>query len=169
MFGMSERLNLTPAQQQAWDQAMLQTHQQMAQLHQQARAKVLGSLTPAHRTLVAQVVGSLAIAPNPDWQAAAKQLDAALSPAESQAVLSAHAGLMQQAQSLMEGTHQKLMSLLTAQQRAQLPFGGAEPPHPGMPELKGMPGMMNPTAGEILLHLGSGDPGPMMMTIMHHP
>src|SRR5215831_11866990 len=82
--------NLTPAQQQQIHQIMDQTHQQMQQLMSQARSRVLGSITPAHRQLLAQIVGNLAISPNPDWDAAAKQLNAALSPSESQAVLSTH-------------------------------------------------------------------------------
>ena len=37
--------------------AMEQMHAQMKQLHLQARAQILGALTPAHRALLANVVG----------------------------------------------------------------------------------------------------------------
>jgi len=41
---------------------------------------MLGALTPAHRALLAQIVGELAVAPVPDATTAAQRLDAALSP-----------------------------------------------------------------------------------------
>ena len=162
MFG--GHLNLTPSQQQQWQQIMQQTGQQMQQLHAQARAKVLGALSPAHRALLAQVVGSLAIAPNPDPQAAVRQLNAALSPAEAQAVVSAHNAALQQMHQLMDSTHQRFQSLLTDQQRSQLSAGHDEPmggPHEF--EMKEI-GQMGPlTAGDILLHFSNED----MMYDMH--
>ncbi len=47
---------------------------------------MLAALTPAHRELLAKVVGELAISPDPNFDAAAARLDAALSPAEVQAL-----------------------------------------------------------------------------------
>ena len=67
--------------------AMRQTMQQQKALHKQFRAKVLAAITPAHRNLLASLVGQLAIAASPDPQAAIKKLDAALSSGEKQAIL----------------------------------------------------------------------------------
>lgn len=69
--------------------AMRQTMQQQKALHNQFRAKVLAAITPAHRNLLASLVGQLAIAASPDPQAAIKKLDAALSSGEKQAILNA--------------------------------------------------------------------------------
>lgn len=143
--------NLTQAQQQQMRQIMEQTHQQMDQLMTQTRSRVLGSITPAHRQLLAQIVGNLAISPNPDPDAAAKQLNAALSPAEAQAVLSTHNAAHQQMMSLMQAAHQRMQSVLTAQQRSDMQSG-----HPnGSTHERMMFGGPegSPTAGEILLHL----------------
>ena len=153
--GMCQKAKLTASQQQAARQLMEQTHQQFEQLHAQVRAKVLGTLNPAHRTLLAEVVGSLAVAANPDPDAAAKQLDAALSPAEAQAVLSIHSAAMSQVRSIMESTHQRFLSILTPQERAQMPSG---PPMGDMhgPDMKEMSTL---TAGQVLLHLAQFDSG----------
>lgn len=158
--------NLSPAQQQQIHQIMDQTHQQMEQLMSQTRSRVLGSITPAHRQLLAQVVGNLAISPNPDWDAAAKQLNAALSSGEAQAVLSTHQAAMQQMMSLMQSTHQRMESVLTAQQRSQMQNGHPnESTHDRM-FFKGPPG--SPTAGEILLHLSEGGFGDHMFFTEQH-
>ena len=149
--------NLTPAQQQQIHQVMDQTHQQMEQLMSQTRSRVLGSITSAHRQLLAQVVGNLAIAPNPDWDAAAKQLNAALSPGEAQAVLSAHQAAMQQMMSLMQATHQRIESVIGTQ-HSQMPNGHPNESTHDRVYFKGPPGSL--TAGEVLLHLsenGFGD------------
>ena len=155
MYGFGHNLNLTPGQQQQSRQIMQQTGQQMQALHQQARAKVLGALSPAHRALLAQVVGSLATSPNPDPEAAVRQLNAALSPGEAQAVVSAHNATIAQMHQLMESAHQRFQAVLTPQQRSQMSSehpGGFEGPHEM--EMRQMPQL---TAGAILLHLASGD------------
>ena len=79
-----------------------QAMQQMRQLHQQARIAMLNSLSPASRNLLASVVGQLAISPNPDFDAAANRLDAALSPGEKTAILNAHQSLFTQMRTLHE-------------------------------------------------------------------
>jgi Spy/CpxP family protein refolding chaperone len=163
--GMMSQVQLTPSQQQAWRQLMDQTHRQLEQLHQQVRAKVLGSITPAHRSLLAQVVGSLAISPNPNSDAAVKQIDAALSPAEAQAVIAAHTQGMQQMQALMLSMHQRFQSLLTPSQRAQqtdVMYHSMHGSHDN--------DMERLTAGDILLHLSGmegEDHGPMMIQFAH--
>ncbi len=53
-----------------------------------ARARMLAALTPAHKQLLSQVVGELAVGTNPDAEAATQRLDAALSPTESAAIVS---------------------------------------------------------------------------------
>jgi len=161
---MVQKLGLTPAQQQAWSQIMTQTHQQLDQLHASARARILGVLTPAHRALLSQVAGALATSVNPDRDAAARQLDAALSPPEAQAVLSAHATAKQQMDALMAASRQKFESILTQQQRAMLESG-----HEGMHEKMGGPmgehmekNERPLTAGQVLLHFASGSGMPEM-------
>jgi len=173
-----DRIDLTSSQRQAFGQIMTQTHQQLEQLHNQARSKVLGDLTPAHRTLLAQVVGSLAIAPNPDRDAAVRQLNAALSAGEAQAVVSTHNAAMAQMQSIMESAHQKFQALLTPQQRAQMPSHGGPPNGgpPGAPSHDAMYGMHERsdsqlTAGDILLHIASPEMEEhmQMMVVPGHP
>lgn len=157
--------NLTPAQEQQIHQIMDQTHQQMQQLMSQARSRVLGSITPAHRQLLAQIVGNLAISPNPDWDAATKQLNASLSPGESQAVLSTHQAAMQQMMSIMQSTHQRMEAVLTSQQRSAMQNGHPnEQTHERM-MFKGPSG--SPTAAEILLHLSEMG-GDHMFITEHH-
>lgn len=161
--------NLTPAQQQQVHQLMDQTHQQMAQLMTQARSRILGAISPAHRQLLAQIVGNLAIAPNPDAEAAAKQLNAALSPAEAQAVLSTHEAAMQQMMSLMQSTHQRLESIVGSQHNSAQPNGHGSDMHERMMfKGPGGPGAA-PTAGDILLHLAEmGGFGDHMYMIDRH-
>jgi len=81
--GMAPAMPMTPA--------MIQQHlaqlQHFATEQQAFRSQMLGALTPAHRALLAQIVGGLAIAPAPDLAGAARQLNAALSSAEAQNVL----------------------------------------------------------------------------------
>jgi hypothetical protein len=100
--------------------AMEQMHAQMEQLHQQARLQILAALTPAHRALLASVVGQLAIAPNPDRAGAARTLDAALTQTEGRTILSVVANERTQSHSMMEAARQQFEASLTADQRAQM-------------------------------------------------
>ncbi len=79
--------------------------QQMRQMHQQLRAQLLNDLTPAHKALLAQVAGRLATSTNPDYDAAAARLDAALSPAEKTHILSAASAMRAKVQSMMPKDH----------------------------------------------------------------
>ena len=81
--------------------AMRQMHAQMEQLHQQARSQILGALTPQHRTMVANIMGQLAVASTPNLSAAAAQIDAALSSGEKQAVLSVHTNMVNSMRGMM--------------------------------------------------------------------
>jgi hypothetical protein len=124
--------------------AMRQARSQMEQMHQQARAQMLGALSAAHRQLLANIAGQLAIAVTPDREAAARQLNAALSPAEQQSIVRIHTNLRAQSKAMMES--------LRSQFEAANPNGGANggPEHQNRP----MPNMMQrppQDAGHILL------------------
>jgi hypothetical protein len=149
---------------------MRQNRAQFEKIMLQARSQMLGALTSQHRALLANLVGQLAIAPKPDPEAAAKRLDAALSPSESKAVLAA-----------AENAHTQMRTLMGDGMREHHfgPDGGRGPGGmngPGRPEAMGSPGPGGPgngppmqrhehhmtrDAGRILLHLASfGPPGP---------
>ncbi len=120
-----------------------QGRQQLRQLRQQAQQETLNALTPAHRTLLTQVVGQLRNQPNPDMQGAARTLDSALSPSERQSVLS------------IAGRYESQMRQL--RQNA----GGQAGPQGQMPNQGTQPGAatrnsMRTDAGYILLRLSMG-------------
>jgi hypothetical protein len=95
-------------------QIMEQTHAQMDKLHGEARLAMLNSLSPAHRNMLAQVVGQLAIAPNPDSSVAARQIDSTLSAVEARSIVNISASLQQQARQLMESAHQQMLKAMPA-------------------------------------------------------
>ena len=97
-------------------QAMEQVRSRIDQLQTQERISTLNALSVAHRDLVAQVAGQLATAANPDVRAAAKQLDAALTPSESKSILDIASSTKQQMRQLIESASQQM--------------GGAYPPGP---------------------------------------
>ncbi|MBC5806065.1 MAG: hypothetical protein DLM53_09520 [Candidatus Eremiobacter antarcticus] len=136
----AQELQLTPQQQQQIGQVWSSVHQRLGQLHVQGRSQILGILTPQQRTRLAQIAGNLAIAPNPSLDAAAQQLQNALSSAQSQRILSTHSALMQQAAGLMQSAKTQADSYLTPQQRQKVQtsmdvrFGAG---HPGGPEHMG--------------------------------
>jgi len=105
----------------------------MMQAHEAFRSSVLHALTPEHRALLAQIVGQLAVSDKPDRDAAAKQLDSALTDSEKQNILAAATQMM-------------------TQMKAMRPS-----PPPGAPAHQ----PRTPDAGRILLML-SGGPGMMM-------
>ncbi len=82
--------------------AMRQAMQQQETLHKQFRAKVLAAITPAHRNLLASVIGQMAIAASPDPRIAIQKLDAALSSAEKQAIVHAAQAFMSQQRALRQ-------------------------------------------------------------------
>jgi hypothetical protein len=136
----------------AWTQhsaAFEQAHQQIKRLHEQERAQMLGVLTPAHKQLVAQVAGQLAVAANPDFEGAVRKINASLSPAESQNVLRIHEQSKQQMHAIME---QAFKSLPADQQQAiqqhmqqhRAEMGNMQHQRP------------QPTAGALLLMPGHG-------------
>lgn len=115
--GMVPAMPMTPG--------VIQQHvaqmQRFAAEQQAFRSQLIGALTPAHRALLAQIVGSLAIAPAPDLEGAARQLNAALSSGEAQNVVR-----LEQAR---ESAALQAMQQLAAQSGApQNYIGAARPP-----------------------------------------
>jgi hypothetical protein len=134
---------------------MEQMRAQMEQIHARTRQQMLASLTPAHRAAVANIIGQLAIAPNPNRQAAAAAIDALLSPGERNSVLSVETAAHTQARSLMEASRAQFEASLSADQRAEMQarMDARTDEHRGA---------MNrtrpaPDAGSVLLRLGGGE------------
>jgi Spy/CpxP family protein refolding chaperone len=128
---------------------MQQLRKQMMQIHQQTRQQILADLSPAHRKLLADVVGQLAVSPNPDREAAAKTLDAALSPNEAQAILAAETSARTQSRAQFEAN-------LTPDQKAAMAARDANRPKwqgqgPGAGRRR-----HTPDAGRTLLELALG-------------
>jgi hypothetical protein len=67
---------------------------QIRLIQRKARSRMLTALAPAHLALLSRVIGELAVEQDPDIDDAAKRLNAALSPAESSAVLAAESSKM---------------------------------------------------------------------------
>lgn len=174
MHGVGD-MQLTSQQRQAIGQIMVRTHQQLEQLHSQARVRILGSLSPAHRVLLAQVVGNLAVSANPDRAAAVRQIDAALTPAEARAVMTTHDALKQQKRAMMESAHKQCMALLTPQQRASMERGETKEAGESKADMHSAMGAHEnsmeaegaDTAGSILLELSSGAESHGSMEMQH--
>lgn len=128
---------------------------QMRTLHEQFRTQVLNALTPAHRTMVANALGQLAISSNPSPKAVAAQIDGALSANEKQQILAAHQSFVKQ----MIAFHQQVESQMHA-------GAGMPPQHAGAWQKHGMMSQM-PSAGEIVLHALTMEPPHMMMMMDH--
>jgi hypothetical protein len=107
---------LTPAQRQAMQQTFERFATQEKQLHQQMRAQILTAMTPVQRRAVAATIGDLAIEPNPDPVAAAKRLDAILSPGERQRIIAAHSTFQSQSRQL----HDQMRTELTSEMPADM-------------------------------------------------
>lgn len=125
--------------------AMRASMQQQEALHKQMRAKILGVLTPAHRNLLASLVGQLAISANPDPRAVIQKLDAALSSGEKQAILNAAQSFMTQERAF----HQQMMAKFRAA-------------NPNMPSPRPMPSggermHRTPDAGALLFMVATGE------------
>ncbi|MGA8534120.1 MAG: hypothetical protein WB615_08435, partial [Candidatus Tumulicola sp.] len=105
---------LTPEQRQAISKTMQTFREKELQMHQQLRSQILGALSPDHRTAVAGVIGEMVISDNPDPAAAAKRIDAVLSPGEQQKILADHSTFVSQSQVLMQQMHAQLQSQMPA-------------------------------------------------------
>jgi hypothetical protein len=89
-----------PSPYQAWGQ--------MVTLRQQERTDMLAALTPAHRTLVSNLIGGLATAANPNPDGVAAKIDAALSQSEKASILRIHNDTDTKIVSLMQSMHQQM-------------------------------------------------------------
>jgi predicted phage gp36 major capsid-like protein len=81
---------------------------------------MLGALSPAHRTLLANIVGQLAISANPDPRVAAQQLDAVLTTGEKQSILSIHTQLRAQMRTMMEAARARMEASLTPDEKTEM-------------------------------------------------
>lgn len=139
---------------------MRQMGEQFERIHRAEREKILAALTPAHRALLASLVGQLAISAHPDYKAATGRLDAALNPGEKAAILAANTAAMTQ------------MRTLFAQQRAQWQQSHASQGQPSQGQSSqhamrpGREHHRTPTAGAIAMMVAAGRGGPPMM--FHH-
>jgi hypothetical protein len=134
-------------------QQFQQMRSQMKQIHDAERAQMLNALTPQHKSLLATVVGRIATSVNPDVNGAARQLDAALSSGEKQAVVSAAQTARSKERALFETM------------RSQMP---SPPPgaHVHRVYAEGFgEGRRTPDAGRLLLRLAAPGPG-MMGSVM---
>lgn len=116
-------------------QQFKQMHRQMKQIRIAERTQILAALSPADKSLLAQVVGQLAVSPTPDIRGAVARLDAALSSSEKQEIVSA----AQSAHTQMRNDMQAL--------RKSMPHAPAG--HPAMRAKAAR----TPDAGRILLHI----------------
>jgi hypothetical protein len=154
------RPTLTPEQRQAMQTQMEAAHKQMDAYHTQFRTSLLGSLSAIHRQAFANIVGALAIAPKPDEDAAARQIDAILSPAERSSILAAHNTFKSQLKALHEQ--------MKAQWERNNPQGNNAPPMGPRPPMANTerPEMNDP--GHILLHGLAGGGHDMMFGHFGH-
>lgn len=114
---------------------------------------MLGSLSAAHRSAIANVVGQLAIAPTPNLALAAHQIDAILTQGEGQSILRTHAAAKAQMETIRTQMRTQFENSLTPDQRAQMEARRAEfaQQHPAGTQARlAGPGSNDP--GTILLH-----------------
>lgn len=139
----------TDAQRQQMRQTFEQFRQQAEQLHQQMRAQILGSINPTHLREIGATIGQLAIAQNPDMQAAARQIDRILSGSERQRILALRTSFAAQ----MKQLHEQMRSQI----QNEMPAGSGHGP------------MMNKPPNGMMHHMTS-DPGTMLlMALSPHP
>jgi len=177
---MRHHMTWSPADMAAMQAQMAKLQAAMAKAeaaHKATRAKILAALTPAHKAYLANLIGQLAVAANPDPKAATAKLDATLSASEKSKILAIHSAAMAQMMSQMK-------TMMPPMAREGAPPAGA-PPMPPMGGDRHVTMFVLPdgghamermhhsmTAGEILMHLAAGrEPmgAPMMMLRHPHP
>ena len=124
-------------------------HQKFEQLHLKIRAQVLSVLTSADRTLLAQIVGSLAVAAVPDVDGAARRLDATLSTSQKEAILQA-----------VKAGHEEM--------RTAMPLPPGMSPPPGLRHTQAFMHRRIPDAGAVLLDISVQFHEPHGGPWMHH-
>jgi len=106
--------NTVPTQQQSAQQypqrmiALTQLQWRWWQARWIARGRVLADLSPAHRLLLANVIGQLSVAKKPDISGAGDKLDGALTAAEKRSILAENAWLREKTQPLIDAETQQL-------------------------------------------------------------
>ena len=138
--------------------AMQQLHAQMKQIHDQSRAQILASLSPAHRALLANIVGQLAISPAPNRDAAVRALDAALTPIEARNIVGVETAARTQSRALMTSARAQFEASMTPEQRDAMAARMASR-HTGARTFTARP--IDP--GKTLLELSLGHEGRMGM------
>jgi hypothetical protein len=134
-------------------QQFRQMRSQMQQIRTGERSQILSALSPAHRTLLANVVGQLATSVNPDFRGAASRLDSALSAAEKNAIVNAFNNARSKQRALFESM------------RSQFPRPSGMPSHP--PRENSERQRRTPSAGALLLRMALPGPGFGMMGQRH--
>jgi hypothetical protein len=106
----------SPAQRAAMEQFRTAAQQYRVQ----TRSNMLASLTPAHRTALASLVGQLALTPNPNYKAAIAQVDAMLSPNERTSIVTISTAERNSMRALMQQQRAALASTLTPAQQTEM-------------------------------------------------
>lgn len=145
---------MTPAQRQAMFKTFSEFRTKEIALHKQLRSQILGAISSAHRSAIAQAIGDLAVSASPDPAAAARRIDAVLSSGERQAITSA--------QNSFAGQNRALMQQMRSQMASEMPSpppGAMHPMHAGA----GMSRMSNDAGTVVLMVLSHSEPMGMMM------
>lgn len=114
--------SLNPQQQSA----LQHVHVEVQQYRLQARTRLLAALTPAHRGAVANIVGQLALSAQPNWRAAAQSLDALLTPAERESVVTIAAAERSNLRALAQQQRSIVSATLSADERARIAARAAQ-------------------------------------------
>lgn len=133
---------------------MTAMHAQMHQMMVSERTALLQAISAQHRAMLAQTIGNLALSVDPDYDGAAKAIDAALSPGEAQSIVRIETQAHQQMGAMMQAHMQQMMS----QAQSQSPSGAPCQTHMWMHTHGSGTHQIDP--GRALLNLGSA--GPMM-------
>lgn len=102
---MRHHMTWSPADMAAMKAQMAKMQAQMAKAeaaHKATRAKILAALTPAHKAYLANLIGQLAVAANPDPKAATAKLDSILTASEKSKILAIHSAALAQMMSQMK-------------------------------------------------------------------
>jgi len=100
--------------------AMEQFRTAAQQYHIQTRSNMLASLSPAHRSALASLVGQLALTPNPNYKAAIAQVDAMLSPNERTSIVNISTAERNSMHALMQQQRAAMASTLTPAQQSEM-------------------------------------------------
>jgi hypothetical protein len=185
---MRHHMTWSPADMAAMQAQMAKMQAAMAKAeaaHKATRAKILAALTPAHKAYLADLIGQLAVAANPDPRAATAKLDAILSASEKANILAIHkaaeAQMMTEMKTMMPPMgapnvrYKRVLVVKDANGTTTsnsdsddaMPAGG--PPGAPMAMDVHMKRMKAMTAGEILMHLVGGEAAGAMSMMWRHP